>query len=591
MGMKMKDCDKVSGETLNLESEKPLTGLTAKQIEQANLAQCDQLSVLKGKIENLQNRLVLVEGFKKLKNDLESQKSETSNTDQKISQGAAKKFKENLEIASSLDLLLNTPVSEGESLLQALAKEKPETRSTPDSFRKSLAKVCGKGSELPACTTQISDIAINEINALIAEPITDKKLKEWQSALSIAKKKDGTLWSFSSMYSEMNEGLSKIESKSALSRAEIAVIQALPDFTDAPSGLKFIDDLKTGTPKKLMSNEISKQNFGALLTELQTRQQEQVKNKVSLSWIEFDTSHDFVTDEALKAKCAEAYINYSSAAACVDGLEMMAKGLAPGERQTTLNKLIDNLKSSVKYETHLAGVKTQCASETESCANELHLDEVALLSELQILKKIEERIIKENDKLRTFRNFALEANDSQKCLSKLDINIGECSDELKDMISKEAHSLTIDTMKLTIAMAVEDGTPSDITSMCEDKDEPKFNILYRELCDVKDGKSINKKKEEEKKSGPDINYKVETNPGDNYSPTRAALTQGLASLLGTAANMFSSPVTPYPMYNYMNPMATRPLSISDSIISSAHSQSGYGVYSAVTPSMSRYFSK
>ncbi len=580
MGKIMKSCAEVKATDIYPE-------ISEEQKKFYEKSKCDQLSALKMKTDDLENRILLLQGFKKLKLDIEKQKAETSAPSPVVAQEAAKKFKKNLEIASALEVLISTPSSDEESMIQALSKT--TEKDSPEKLKASIEAFCKKDKSLAACSREISPEAINEIVQLIKDPVTPEKIAEWQKALSIAKKKDGTPWSFSEMYAEMNGALSKMDGKTPLSKAEISVIQSLPDFKDAKTSLAFLNDMKGAKDISLDKGEIAQHGLTSLVSEIHARQQEQVKNKVSLTWIEFNKFQDNITDADLKSKCVNAYKNYPDAASCVRGLKMMAAGIENDEeRQTTLENMVESLESTLRYEEHLAGLEKLCATaNSEECKSDLYLNEDKLLDELNVLKRIEAQVLKENEELKTFRNYALEALDTQGCATKLAVDVNECNNAL---IPKELQSLTAETIKLSLMMSAEEKvTATDITAFCKPGEQ---RLEFEDLCKVAKGESVNKDKQQEEKKGPkDVKYTAQTDPGSNYNPTRAALSQGLASLLGAAGSLFSNPVNPYPQYPYMNPMANRPLSISDGIISSAQMQSGYGTYSALTPSMSRYFSK
>lgn len=558
--------------------------------KEKDAAKCLPLSTLSVRIAEVSNRLTLLEGFEKLKNDLKTQKVETASANKALANEAGKDFKENLQIASDFYILLNTVTPKDEMLLPLLQAIPEAKRSSAADLNNEIKKFCEKKSELVVCqnTFSVSEASFSEINELLKKKITDKQIEEWQNAMAIAKK-DGSEYSFAQMKADLDSSLSKIGSTQTMSASELKAIQSLPDFENKKSGLKFIDNMAASKKEAGMDNQITKSKFDNLVDELRVRQQEEIKSKISLIWLDYNDSQSALSDE--EAAACSAHADYANAPKCVAAFEKMAKTLEGGKKAQLL-QATSSLKSSLDYVDHLGNAKKSCAESSESCEKELTGNKIELLDELAVLKKLEERIVEENKELKTLRNFAIESLDSQKCLQKATTYVGECDAELTPYLSREAESLAISGAQIAMVYTLpkDEADKTNIDEICDNKDELK--LVEEQLCKVRDGESINKTKSEKPKTAPlDLDYHVDTDPGTNYNPTRAAITQGLSNIFGQAANMLRSSMSPYPQYSYMNPAASRPLSISDSVIRSAQVQSGYGVYSAYTPSMSRYFSK
>jgi hypothetical protein len=600
-------CDKLASVVQNLETslmdkradkcdqntaEQLLPGNSADQKKLIEESRCQSLAVLESRIRDLENEHSLLMGFQKLKDELQTQQKKIGTTPllpEALKIGV--NFKDNLIIAQSLELMLNTSDDQGVAFISSLKKIPVDKRADAKALKEQIAILCkGVKAQTGACSEDFnpSDKAVVEINALIEKDFNQDSFNNWRDALKIQKKdaKPDETYSFNEMLTALKDAKTDTD-QLGLTPDEIKIIRSLPDFKSS-NGIS-LDNLNAG--KWGLDNQNALEKFKSLTSDLQTRQELEVRSKVALAWSEYRSSAADLSDDQ-KTKCNAAVTDYSSAEACMVVLKQIKdKNLDPGDRKTKLSQLLDSFDHIKNYRKKIAETNDNCftgsisalkssATLSTKCDIQLDKNDSDILLDILALRAVKDKIIDENKNLFTFRNYAVENLDSQKCANKEPSSVGDCYTDLETQVSKQAVALLKTGMDIAVVYETPD-SKTDIKDLCASKTiQLTANESY--LCDPPKGTSPDRKMPDHSKDAYVAPNEV---PGGSHE-VRDAFTQGAGSLLGNITRMFynQNQMSPYPTYNYWTPNSSQPLlSVSDSILYPARVYGGYGLYMSSTP--------
>lgn len=559
---------------------------TEEDISFFNEYKCSNFAVIENKISDLENELTLLEGFDKLKNDINEQKQKTANKDEEIAKEGGRNFVDALATAQTLDTLLTAQDENGEILLKRLLQVPLADRQDPEKLKIAFTQLC-KGNKGGSCNLNLSpsQSTVDDINKLLEQPLSEETLETWRSAIAI-KQKDGKQYSFSEMAKELKEAFTKLGNKdSSISRKELLAIQALPDFENV-KGLEFLQDLKE---HKGAENFITASQFKFLVEDLTNRQAFEMTSKISYLYAE----HKDQMDESQRASCKSAAHSLSTALSCMEILKDYSKQKGQvGNPLSTLARVLKGLDVSKNYYSNLNEISQNCISANwmedptsnmrEGCLNKINGDIAKLPKKISALYLLKEKIGSESQRQMNFRNLAV--NKWAQCSENgKNSNIGECDTAFAGYISKEAISLSSDVANLSVVYK-----PNEdhlITAKAECSKDQKLTRQEERLCAFFNDTTSNVLEGDIVKKNPD-EYQAPTDaPDGGHNPQREAWVQGLANITREMVNQYQSnqnryrpTINPY-MYNYSPYNGGRPLmGISDSILFNARYYGAYGYY-------------
>lgn len=552
---------------------------------------CSSLSVIEAELENLKNQEAVLAGIDKLKASIQASQQETGSANQQVAREAGMSFVSSLNTAQSFEVLLQSQTKGGSPFLTELKKFPEADRNTPEKFAAKIQELCKDvptDQALNACDKSHfspNADAIRELNALLAqtEP-TASQIDSWKGMMRIRKKDvaegEEATYSFTEMQGEIGSVLAKLESGAQLEKSDLATIQRLNKFENAP-GLSFVEDL--GLAKNKFKNQLASDRFSFLMGDAKKRQEYEVQSKISIAWAEVKTTN--LSENEINA-CESAKGDYQSAMACITVLEKMASEQLQGDAKNHLLELLAPVNASIAYHNKLDSVSKNCLAQLkttktmpENCFDEINKDKAKLQEDILSLNLIKDRIGAENQDNMKFRNFALYKWETQKC-GVIDTNIDFC--EAGVGIAKEAKVLASNMLDIALVFEPKPDAETVVMDLCDDSNRT-LKSREEELCKFFNDTTSNVVETDNAPKADPSDSTV--TPGTREGKEREAWLGGLRTGLDAIAQQLIQQrrsnlppaVSPYP-FNYAPYGGGKPMGIADSILFNARFQGAYGFY-------------
>lgn len=549
---------------------------------------CLPLNSIETELENLKIRQGVLDGIKKIKVQVQTSQEDADSPSFLKAAEAGKTFISSLNTAQSFELLLQTPVGD-KLLIDKLKKDVPEDkRKTAKDLLAAIADLCKeqKKDASNACNTSLfkpSQETVDAISDLIKNGDTSEtEVAKWQAMLAIKKKGSDEKYSFTQMQAELGDSFGEVGEK--LSKNQLRAIQKLSEFESA-KGLAFVEKIAGISEKQQNTIEFSRINL--LIDDARTRQQFEVRAKMSTAWSNFGSNTSKLTAED-REKCEASASSFDNSKDCYQALKVIEKDLSDDMRS-----FLEAAEVSLDYEASLAQGKTSCAEFTKTnilsdeCKQSIETELADVQEKILQLNALKAKIATENDELMKLRNFALKKWQDQSCQSGVP---SSSMDLCETEISKDVNLLFIDTMKIAIAYTPKDDTESEAKKICDEiKDgdtSPKAKI-----CNFFDDTTPTNIVPDAPASAKSVGMSPDSD-ADSVK-IRDAWTQGLANIAGTTLGMlFPQRYVPptagmYP-YNYNTPRPS-PFGCkgtAECSVLSARINYGYGVYTPPTQAYS-----
>ncbi len=586
------DCDKIEAKSLGLDN-KSIGFPNFAKAEGANADwdyRCKDYSALEMQLKSVENEIALLKGISNLKNEIEKGLITLKEfNDPKIATEATATFMDNLQIASTIELFLGTNNSKSENILSKMAADKSGWKDS-QSFDALRQKYCLEfKSELVGSNSVCSpafvmtDIVYNEINGMIKvgknteRKFNRKHIEDLTDAMAIKKGKDP--YSYSKLLSEIKSP----EKDGLFSDEDLKTLKSLPEL-QGNSKFGFIKNMQsslqniTASEKLVLAQKIP-QRFSGYLTDLKSREEWEMKSKLSLVLNQYAEYPETGSDACKNAQTLDAPIE--------DCLKLLInKKELPQLDKAIIKDLSDEFAHGQKYRTQLDQALSKCIPDENlkyptECDGIITTKLTELIEKANYLNALKAKHYQDNPNLFALRNFALEKLHSGECTTTSDSNITGCDQDI-GTISKEAYVLSgqANDILYVLEKPKED---TDIKTICDDK-----SILIQGkdlLCQLTEKEPQKKTKKE----NPDY-FQAPVDP-DTRNSGGEIFGQFAQSLLQTTANFFApAPVyqNPYtPNYPYLPPTAPA-MDISTQIMTPAL-MTGWGNY-RMTPGLPPYSS-
>jgi hypothetical protein len=576
----------------NINVDELLSGIPVTDKSFVQDRKCRTLSSIESEIQNLKTELSIVEGIKKLTTEVSASMVTSGDQNPRVARVAGMSFVASLNTAQSLEVMLNTTLTNGRPLLEEIKSSGTDKLLTENDLINKVKVLCKDmgQSENNACNPKIfkpRPEAFREILQLMktGEPNADQ-VKRWKGMLSIERENPGSenaSYSFTEMQIELENAFSALDRKQIMSKEHLRAIKKLDTFKTA-SGFSFVEDL-ANIPKD-KQQEIKSNQFFLLMGDAQRRQQFEVMSRLSVAWENHKGQFTGLGADQIR-NCTNAKENYEEAKFC---LKHLRDGRSAISDSSFKDQLLPSIEASASYADKLQTVQLKCKQDIEktgalpaSCLNEMNKDAAEIQKKLLHLNRIKDRIGSQNQDMMKYRNFALQqwAQHCDKIGSQMDL----CDLTGPEALSKEAFLTVTSSMQISVLFTPEADAEEKVKELCDDETKKKRKNHEEKLCALLNKTPVVIETRNQPTTDPDgpVNAPdgghADAVRRDRYiEATKNLFTEGLRTYLGSVYNTPQNFVNPYPYnytpYNYGAP----PMGIADSIMFNARYYGGYGFY-------------
>jgi hypothetical protein len=440
---------------------------------------CRSLGSIVTNIQQLENEQSVLEGFKKLKADLLTYKTNAGASNQQSAQQAGKNFVDVLVTAQSLEALMAAKTKEGAPLLVGLKSVNQDNRDSVAKMKAAVDGLCQSNANTKdACQEGVfepNQQAITEINGLLNGDLSAAEVERWRSEFAIKKASDQSDYSFLDMRTTLKSSLGDLErGQPRLTRQQLKAIHELPDFSNASEGSL---NQKINQAKAAMAPQLRMEQFKFLLEDARERQQLEIQSKVSLLYSSFFNNSSHLSPQE-KESCLAARESFEDAVNCSGSMQNNQNKIGNNTHQQRLQETLAAIECSRNYRDRLVTSSRECVnpevlsaaklsgSLPEACSESFSQQGEKLALQLRALKHLREKLIEQNQRTADFRDFAQQKMYEMNCFSTaLESNI-QCDGDM--LIAPEALLLTSQTMDVSLVLSKPALSKStDIIAHCE----------------------------------------------------------------------------------------------------------------------------